>query len=97
MPTTTDGFNILNKGPGSYPTTRALKGGRYALSAISASWGGGSVTVQRLAGDNSTYVNVPNATLSANGLVAFDAPAGNYQIVVATATGVAAAMTGIPT
>jgi len=63
-----------------------LKGGRYALQVI-ATWGGGSVTLQRMANDSSTYVTVL-APFATNGYATIDLPVGTYKLTVATATGI---------
>jgi hypothetical protein len=62
-----------------------LMGGLYGIDYI-ATWGGGSVTLQKLAGDGSTYVTAATA-FAANGYVTVDLPSGTYKLVVATATG----------
>jgi hypothetical protein len=38
------------------PASFAMRGGLYSVTSRSASWGGGSATLQRLAPDNATYV-----------------------------------------
>ena len=74
----------------------SLTGGRYVLSAI-ATWSAGSVKVQFLAQDGTTWVDVPSSTLTANGiLAAIELPPGQYQLAVTTATGVYASLTRVP-
>ena len=54
---------------------------------VSATFGGGSVTLQRLAPDGSTYVTVLTAFTTA-GYASANLPSGTYQIAIATATAV---------
>jgi hypothetical protein len=107
MVTTTDGMNTGNVGvgAGSYPTLtdvvngvtqtgKYLKGGTYALAAI-ATWGGGNVQLQFLAGDGATWVNV-GASVTSNGMQTMDLPPGIYKFLVTTATVVFASLVGVP-
>jgi hypothetical protein len=74
----------------------SLKGGRYVFSAV-ATWGGGTVKVQMLSGDGSTYLDVANASLTANGsLASVSVPPGMYRINIATATAVYATFVRCP-
>lgn len=66
------------------PASFTLRGGQYALTAT-ASWGGGSATLQRLAPDGATYVTCLTA-LSADGYATVNLPSGTYRLAVATAT-----------
>jgi hypothetical protein len=71
-------------------------GGLYGVDAM-ATWGGGSVKLQRIAGDGSTLVSVSNGTdFTANGYAAVNLPSGDYKLVVATATGVYVNVRRIP-
>ena len=63
-----------------------LKGGQYGIT-VSATFGGGSVTLQKLAADGSTYVTALTA-FSAAGFVSAYLPPGTYKVAVATATAV---------
>lgn len=73
-----------------------LKGGTYGLAVV-ATFGGGSVKLQRLAGDGSTYVSMSSACdFTAAGGAVVDLPRGTYRWTVATATGVYAEVQGIP-
>jgi hypothetical protein len=63
-----------------------LRGGNYGLTCH-ATFGGGSVGLQRLAADATTWVNVVTA-LSADGYTSANLPSGQYRISVTTATGV---------
>ena len=79
------------------PAAFALKGGLYELAAV-ATWGGGSVDLQSLGPDGSTWMDTdPAMTLTADGRVQAHLPAGQYKLTVATATGVDATITRIPT
>ena len=59
---------------------KELLGGKYILDAV-ATFGGGSVKVQQLGRDNTTWMDVPNSTLTANGATqALFIPPGQYRI-----------------
>ena len=75
---------IVNKAATQGPFT--LAGGKYGVTA-SATWGGGSATLQRLGPDGTTYVTCLTA-FSANGYASVDLPPGTYQVAIATATAV---------
>lgn len=68
------------------PATFTLKGGQYAVT-VHATWGGGSVTLQRQATDGSTMVTCLTA-FSADGYATVNLPSGTYSLTIATATGV---------
>jgi hypothetical protein len=78
------------------PTAFILRGGNYGVSAHSATWGGGSATLQRLAPDGSTYVTCLTA-FSADGYASANLPSGTYQLLIATATAVYCDIVGIVT
>jgi hypothetical protein len=63
-----------------------LRGGLYGVSA-NATWGGGSVTLQRRSLDGSTFVTVL-AAFTATGYASVALPPGTYRLAIATATGV---------
>lgn len=52
-----------------------------------ATWGGGNTKLQ-MKNPRGTWFDVPGTTLAANGVAAFDIPAGMIRAVTATATGV---------
>lgn len=83
-------FNSLEIVPFSNisATTAAftLRGGLYGVT-VHATWGGGSVTLQRLATNAATYVTVLTA-FSADGYATVSVPQGIYKITVATATAI---------
>lgn len=58
-------------------------GGSMAFIA-QATFGGGSAKLQFIGPDGSTAIDVTGSTLSANGMVKLDLPAGIYQAVAAT-------------
>jgi len=62
-----------------------LRGGNYGITA-KATWGGGSLKLQRLSLDNSTYVDVLSSSFTADGYQNLNLPSGTYKFVVATAT-----------
>ena len=63
-----------------------LRGGRYGID-ITASWGGGSVTLQHLAADGSTWITVVPAFTIENYSVA-DLQVGDYRFLVVTSTAI---------
>lgn len=68
------------------PASFTLRGGNYGVTA-KATWGGGSVTLQRLSPDGSTYVTVVTA-FTADGYASANLPGGTYRLLVATATAI---------
>lgn len=96
-----DGFSIT--GASADSSAYALIGGRYGL-VVTATWNSsGTVGVDALAPDGSTWVPVtlqtvggPGITVTANGTATCDLPAGTYRIKVATATGVSASLATVP-
>jgi hypothetical protein len=85
--------NAFNLGSASSGTFQ-LQGGYYCLAA-SATWGGGSATLEMLGPDGVTFIATA-LLLSANGLILGYLPAGQYKIVVATATAVYASVQSVP-
>jgi len=74
-----------------------LKGGAYGVTAV-ATFGGGSVKLQRLALDNSTFVSMSSSTdFTAAGGALVNLPPGTYRFTIATATAVFAEVQGVPT
>ena len=63
-----------------------LPSGLYGVT-VTATFGGGSVTLQRLAADGSTYVTCLTA-FTAAGYATVNLPAGTYRFTIATATAV---------
>ena len=65
-----------------------VKAGKY-MAGAKATWGGGSVKLQRLLPDGSTYASVSSATdFTADGNGTVDLPDCTVRFTVATATGV---------
>lgn len=94
MPQGTDGqaFTGLSANTAAF----TLMGGKYGVDAT-ATFGGGSVKLQKLLGDGSTFVSVSSATdFTAAGYASVDLPQGQYRFTIATATAVACAVTRIP-
>jgi hypothetical protein len=58
-----------------------LKGGTYTIDVV-ATFGGGSVTLQRLGPDASTYLTAA-AAFSANGTANATLPQGTYKVAIA--------------
>ncbi len=53
-----------------------------------ATWGGGSLKLQFKTLNSTTWIDVTSVTLSANGGIAFELPAGEIRGVIATSTAV---------
>jgi hypothetical protein len=68
------------------PAVFTLRGGQYGVTA-KATWGGGSVTLQRLSVDGTTYVTCLTA-FSADGYAVVSLPSGTYKLLVATASAI---------
>lgn len=62
-------------------------GGGRGVVCVVATFGGGSVTLQYLGPDGSTWLTAATA-FTANGLASFELPPGRIRAAVATATGV---------
>lgn len=98
MATGTDSFTLSNAAASS--AAFPLKGGNYVFSAV-ATFGGGTVKLEMLAADGSSFLVVQNiagtaASLNAAGTICgLVLPAGMYKIVVATATAVYANVAGV--
>jgi hypothetical protein len=75
------------------PASFLLRGGLYAVT-ITATWGGGSVTLQRLAADGTTYVTVTDA-FTDDAYLSISLPPGTYRLLMATATAMYADITSI--
>jgi hypothetical protein len=74
----------------------ALRGGKYAVMAL-ATFGGGSVKLQALGPDGSTYLSLATTSdFTAAGGATVDLPPGQYRFTVATATVVYALVCRIP-
>jgi hypothetical protein len=94
MPTAVDGkgFSNIDASTAAFP----LKGGSYGI-AVTATFGGGSVKLQRLSLDGSTYVSMSSACdITAAGGAIVNLPPGTYRFTIATATAVYAEVQGIP-
>ena len=73
-----------------------LNGGYYMVAAV-ATFGGGSVELQMLGPDQSTWLSAPTALkLSAAGTIAGYLPPGQYRFAIATATAVYCSVAGVP-
>jgi hypothetical protein len=86
-----DGF--LVQGASATQGPFVLLGGKYGVSAV-ATFSTGSVALQILGPDASTYINALPA-FTANGAASVDLPAGKYQVLV-TAPATAVNVSVIP-
>lgn len=73
-----------------------LQGGKYAVKAV-ATFSAGSVKLQTLLPDGSTWLSVSSATdFTAAGFATVDLPPGSYRFLITTATAVYASVDRIP-
>lgn len=94
MPTAVDGQGFSNIAAST--AAFVLRGGSYGVSVV-ATFGVGSVKLQRLALDGSTYVSMSSTTdFTAAGGAVVNLPQGTYRFTIATATAVYAEVQGIP-
>jgi hypothetical protein len=93
MATSTDAVSFSNISA----TTAAfsLRGGRYAVMANAT--GSGTMGLQMLSPDGSTFVAVHTAFAAVTGFATVDLPPGTYKFVLATFTAVYASICRIPT
>lgn len=84
------GFTNINATPDDFE----LAGGKYGIAVV-ATWGGGSVQLQKVGPDGSTLLPVMTA-FTDDGYVTADIPRGTYQLTIATATGIYASVERIP-
>jgi hypothetical protein len=77
------------------PAAFKLRGGQYGVT-VTATFGGGSVTLQRLSNDGITYVTCLTA-FTAAGYASVNLPSGTYRLLVATATAIYADVVSIVT
>jgi microcystin-dependent protein len=74
----------------------SLLGGTYGIDVV-ATFGGGSVKLQKLAADGSTYLSVSSATdFTAAGYQTVQLPFGTYRLTIATATAAYASINRVP-
>lgn len=78
------------------PAAFKLRGGNYGITVHADTWGGGSVTLQRLCPKAATYVTVVTA-FAADGYASANLPSGTYQLTIATSTGIYADVVSIVT
>lgn len=75
---------------------QVLLGGRYVFAVV-ATWGGGTVKLQMLGPNGSTWLDVTNASFTADGYIGVELPAGSQvRFNVATATAVYATVVRAP-
>ncbi len=77
------------------PTAFTLRGGNYGIT-VNATFGGGSVTLQRLSVDGTNYVTCV-AAFTAAGYANASLPSGTYRLLVATATAIYADIVAVVT
>ena len=67
------------------PAVFKLAAGMYELTVHAEIWGGGSLTLQRIAGDGAAYVTAFKV-FTADGSDTSYIPSGAYQLTIVTAT-----------
>jgi hypothetical protein len=92
MATSTEAITF--SGIASTTAAFTLRGGKYAFT-VTATFGGGTVKLQTLAGDGSTWLDISSQTAAAS--VAVDLAPGQYRIAIATATAVFVIVGRVPT
>lgn len=80
----TQKIDLLSNASADSAVFTADFGGRYLMLG-SATWAGGSVKIQILGPDGSTYLDVPSASLSANGAATIYLP--DNAVIKAVRTG----------
>lgn len=86
-----DGIRLTD---GSTDVDFVLRGGKYGIM-VTATWGGGNLTLKGLCADNTTYVTVATA-ITADGYATVDLPAGKYRADITTATAMYLTVAPIP-
>lgn len=81
---------LVSQSAGTY--TFNVYQNQYAAVVTAVSWSAGSVQLSVLGPDGSTYVPV-TSVWSANAFVILNLPAGAYELVVTTASGVSFSLT----
>lgn len=94
--TSTESKSLTSAAPGPV----SLQGGRYLFSCV-ATFGGGSVALQGLLPDGTTYATVPDVagnavSVTVAGWKTVDLAPGQYKITIVTATSVLATVASLP-
>lgn len=87
-----DGQKFSNIAANTAPFS--LLGGRYLVAATAT--GSGTMGLQRLGPDGTTYVAAHTAFAAVAGYIVLDLAPGTYKFVIATFTAVCAEVTAIP-
>lgn len=77
---------------------QTLYGGKYAMVII-ATYGGGTVKLQYLGPDGTTWLDVGTSTTftaAPAGIITVDLPPGQYRLNIATSTGVYVTLCRVP-
>src|SRR5579859_4677681 len=95
MATAAESILLTSASPG--PAT--FKGGRYLVGCIGSNYG--TVALQGLLPDGSTYATVPDVggnavSFSANGWKTVDLAQGQYKLSISSATGVSVRASSLP-
>jgi len=84
---------VSNFGPGNGPAV-AWGGGIGTFEAV-GTWGGGSAKLQALLPDGSSWADLTDVVLTANGAIGFEYCQTSLRCVVTTATAVTATVCGV--
>lgn len=71
-----------------------LNGGKYTF-AVAATFGGGSVGIETLGPNGSSWLSVGTPPVAA-GVTTYDLPPGQYRVVIVTATAVYVTIVRVP-
>jgi hypothetical protein len=77
-------FNDISGTPGGFP----LEAGQYGVTVVAGTWNSGVVTMEKLAGDGTTYVTCLTAFSGVDGYSTVNLPAGTYRFSISAASGV---------
>lgn len=90
-----DWYNATGADAADTLETFKLDGGTYAIEALAATWGGGSVDLHKLGPDGATYYSVLGTLLTQNEMQVGELPIGTYKFVITTTNGLSLSITRI--
>jgi hypothetical protein len=88
-------FKLSDAAAASDQVEWTLQGGVY-VAVSSATFGGGSITLETLAGDGSTWITAATAVTAAGVSGPLYLPPGKYRVTIATATAVYYTLSRVP-
>lgn len=90
----TPGESIQFNGIAATTAGFSIKGGIYGLTQIAT--GAGSIMLQNLAADGSTWVNAMTAITTTTNTLLIQLPPGQYRFLIATFTAIYLSLTRVP-